>query len=158
LSGSYPASRIRARWGTRLAVFLGVAGLVAGSLICAVAPGFPAFLAGRLVMGLGASIAFLAVFAELLESAPAQWPGRLATAFEGMSILSLAVGGVLAATVAQRAGWRAVFVGGAGVLLLCGLTWRSMHPAAGRRSAEQATAGRWVSGGELRALAPIYLA
>jgi len=158
LSGSYPASRIRARWGTRLAVFLGLVGLVAGSLVCGAAPGFPLFLAGRLVMGLGSSIAFLAVFAELLEAAPGPWRGRLATAFEGMAILSLGVGGVLAATIAQHAGWRPVFVGAAGVMRLCGLTWPALGPDAGRRPPDQAAPGRWVPGGELRALAPIYAA
>jgi MFS family permease len=158
LSGSYPASRIRAQWGTRVAVFLGVAGLVAGSLVCGVAPGFPLFLAGRLVMGLGASIAFLAVFAQLLESAPDPWRGRLATAFEGMAILSLGVGGVLAATIAQRAGWRPVFVGAAAVTLLCGLTWRALGSHAGRRPPDPTGSGRWVPGRELRALAPICAA
>lgn len=159
LCGSYPASRVRARWGTRAAVFLGLAGLVAGTLGCGLAPRFPVLLAARLVMGLGASLTFLAIFAELLESSPAPWRGRLATAFEGMAILSLAVGGVLAAAIAQGAGWRVVFAGAAGVMLGCGLTWRSLGPEAGRRDpAALATAGRWVSGAELRALAPVYTA
>jgi MFS family permease len=159
LAGSYPASRIRARWGTRSAVFLGVFGLVAGSLGCGVAPAFPLFLVGRLVMGLGSSIAFLAVFAQLLEAAPGPSRGRLATAFEAMAILSLGVGGVLAATIAQRAGWRPVFAGAAGVLLLCGLTWPALGPHAGRRPPDpEVGPGRWVPGKEVRALAPIYAA
>ena len=158
LCGSYPASRIRARWGTRAAVFLGLAGLVGGALGCGLAPRFPVFLTARLVMGLGASLTFLAIFAELLESSPAPWRGRLATAFEGMAILSLAVGGVLAAAIAQGAGWRVAFAGAAGVMLLCGLTWRSLGPEAGRRGAALAKTGRWVSGAELRAFAPVYTA
>jgi len=158
LAGSYPASRLRARRGTRAAVFLGLAGLVTGTLGCGLAPRFPVFLAARLVMGLGASLAFLAIFAELLESSPTRWRGRLANAFEGMAILSLAIGGVLAAVIAQRVGWRVVFAGAAGVMLLCGLTWRSLGPETGRRDPALAKAGRWVSGAELRAFAPVYTA
>ena len=62
LVGSYPASLMRARWGTRAVVFIGLGGLVAGCLLCAAAPRFPLFLLGRLVMGCGGGIAFLAVF------------------------------------------------------------------------------------------------
>jgi len=68
------------------------------------------------------------------------------------------VGGVLAATVAQRAGWRPVFAGAAGVVLLCGLTWPALGAHAGRRPVDPEGPGRWVPGGELRALVPIYAA
>ena len=63
LAGSYPTTRIRARWGTRAALFPGLLGLVAGAVGCALAPTFPGLLVARLVMGLGASAAFLAIFA-----------------------------------------------------------------------------------------------
>ena len=47
-------------------------------------------------MGIGASAAFLAIFAELLETAPGRaWRGRLTNLFEGMAILSLAIGSTL---------------------------------------------------------------
>ena len=114
-----PASALRARHGTRAVVFLGLALLVAGVVACGLAPGFPAFLLARLVMGIGASAAFLAIFAELLETAPAAWRGRLTNLFEGMAILSLAIGSTLGAWVAGLLGWRWVFVGAGPVLLLC---------------------------------------
>ena len=138
LGTSYPASAWRARHGTRAVVFVGLALLVAGVVACGLAPGFPAFLAARLVMGIGASAAFLAIFAELLEAAPAAWRGRLTNGFEGMAILSLGIGGMLGAWVAGEAGWRWVFVGAGPVLLLCGLAWRGLDPEAGRRFAELA--------------------
>jgi len=157
LGGSYPASLLRARWGTRAAVFLGLGGLVGGAFLCGVAPRFSHFLLGRFVMGLGSSLCFLAIFAELLESAPAAWRGRLANAFEATAILSLAIGSALAAGLAQGASWRAVFVA-AGVLMLpAALTWRPLGPEAGRNPTPLA-AGRWVSGAELRGLAPVYAA
>ncbi len=158
LAGSYPASRLRARWGTRAAVFIGLAGLIGGSLGCGLAPTYPVFLAARLVMGLGASATFLAVFAELLESAPAVWRGRLANAFEGMATLSPAVGGILAAALAEGAGWRPAFVASGVVMLLSVLTWGWIGPLAGRHDPTSPGAARWVSGAEFRVLAPVYAA
>ena len=86
-------------------------------------------------MGIGASAAFLAIFAELLEATPAAWRGRLMNAFEGMAILSLGIGSTLGAWVAGQLGWRWVFVGAGPVLLLCGLAWRTLGPQAGRHVA-----------------------
>ena len=126
LGASYPASAMRARQGTRRVVFLGLALLVTGVVACGVAPGFVTFLLARLVMGVGASAAFLAIFAELLETAPAAWRGRVTNLFEGMAILSLAIGSTLGAWIAGQVGWRWVFVGAGPVLLLCGLTWRAL--------------------------------
>jgi MFS family permease len=157
LAGSYPASLMRARWGTRAVVFIGLGGLVAGCLLCAVAPRFPAFLLGRLVMGCGGGIAFLAVFAQILESSPAAWRGRLANAFEATAILSLAIGGVLAAGLAQAAGWRVVFVTAALAMLPCAATWRAIGPQAGRHPT-LARDGLRLPGAEVLAVAPIYAA
>jgi MFS family permease len=157
LGTSYPASRLRARHGTRAAVFVGLAILIAGALGCGLAPTFLAFLAARLLMGIGASAAFLAVFAELLERAPARWLGRLTNGFEGMAILSLGVGGALGAWLAGAAGWRWVFIGAVPVLLLCGGTWRMLDPGAGRRAAAPgaATSPGWAGH---RRLLPVHAA
>jgi MFS family permease len=157
LVGSYPASLMRARWGTRAVVFIGLGGLVAGCLLCAAAPRFPLFLLGRLVMGCGGGIAFLAVFAQILESAPAAWRGRLANAFEATAIMSLAIGGALAAGLAQTAGWRVVFVAAAIAMLPCVATWRPIGPDAGRHPSLART-GLRLPGAEVLAVAPIYAA
>ena len=158
LGTSYPASALRARHGTRAVVFLGLALLVAGVVACGLAPGFPGFLAARLVMGIGASAAFLAIFAELLETTPALWRGRLTNGFEGMAILSLGVGGMLGAWIAGEVGWRWVFVGAGPVLLLCGLAWRGLDPEAGRRPAQSAAHGRPEGRAAHRRLLPVYVA
>jgi MFS family permease len=157
LGGSYPASLVRARWGTRAAVFLGLAGLVGGAFLCGVVPRFSLFLLARVVMGLGSSLCFLAIFAELLESSPAASRGRLANAFEATAILSLAVGSSLAAALAQTGGWRAVFVVAGVFMLPAALTWGALGAEAGRNPTPS-TRGRWVSGAELRSLAPVYAA
>jgi MFS family permease len=134
LAGSYPTTRFRARQGTRLAVLVGFGGLVVGAIGCGGAPTFPIFLAGRLVMGVGASAAFLAVFAEVLEAAPAAWRGRAANAFEATAILSLAVGGVLAASLTGVGGWRGVFLGMAALLVASLPVVRRIGPGAGRHA------------------------
>ena len=158
LATSYPASTLRARHGTRWVVFLGLALLVTGVMACGVAPGFSAFLLARLVMGIGASAAFLAIFAELLETAPAAWRGRLTNLFEGMAILSLGIGSTLGAWVAGQVGWRWVFVGAGPVLLLCGLAWRALGAEAGRHAVEAAAAGRPAGRLAHRRLLPVYAA
>ncbi len=158
LGTSYPASALRARHGTRRVVFLGLALLVTGVVACGLAPGFLAFLLARLVMGVGASAAFLAIFAELLETAPAAWRGRLTNLFEGMAILSLGIGSTLGAWVAGQVGWRWVFVGAGPVLLLCGLVWRALGAAAGRHAVEAAVADQPDRRLAHRRLLPVYAA
>ena len=158
LATSYPASALRARRGTRTVVFLGLALLVLGVVACGLAPGFPAFLVARLVMGIGASAAFLAIFAELLETAPAAWRGRLTNGFEGMAILSLGIGGVLGAWVAGEVGWRVVFVGAGPVMLLCLFAWRGLDPRAGRQPTGPGAQGRPERHSAHRRLLPVYVA
>jgi MFS family permease len=158
LGTSYPASTLRARHGTRRVVFLGLALLVTSVVACGLAPGFLAFLLARLVMGVGASAAFLAIFAELLETAPAAWRGRLTNLFEGMAILSLGIGSTLGAWVAGQVGWRWVFVGAGPVLLLCGLVWRALGAAAGRHAVEAAAPDQPDRRLAHRRLLPVYAA
>src|SRR5262245_55722677 len=123
LGTRHPASARRRRRGSRTVVFVGLAVLVAGVVACGFAPAFPVFLLARLVMGIGASAAFLAIFAELLETAPAAWRGRLTNLFEGMAILSLAIGSTLGAWIAGGVGWGWVLLGAGTVLLLLGVGW-----------------------------------
>ena len=158
LGTSYPASALRVRHGTRAVVFAGLLLLVAGVMACGLVRGFASFLTARLVMGVGASAAFLAIFAELLETSPPAWRGRLTNAFESMAILSLGIGSMLGAWVAGQAGWRWVFVGAGPVLLLCGLTWRAIGAEAGRRPAEPAATGPPAGHPAHRRLLPVYAA
>lgn len=157
LAASYPASRLRARHGTRAVAFAGLALLVAGVVACGLAPGFASFLVFRVVMGVGAAAAFLAIFAELLERAPARVRGRVTNAFEGMAILSLALGGALGAWLAERTGWRGTFLAAGPVLLTGGLCWRALDPAAGRHP-DGAPRVRGPAPGAHGALGAVYAA
>ena len=158
LGTSYPASAVRGRRGTRAVVYLGLALLVAGVVACGLAPAFPVFLLARLVMGIGASAAFLAIFAELLETAPAAWRGRLTNLFEGMAILSLAIGSTLGAWVAGLLSWRWVFIGAGPVLLMCVFAARAIGAEAGRHAPEAIVSDG--TGHQLthRRLVPVYVA
>ncbi len=157
LGTSYPASRGRARHGTRAVVGAGLALLIGGAVGAGAAPRFPLFLLARLVMGIGAAATFLAIFADLLDRAPAAWRGRLGNAFEGTAILSLAIGGVLGAWLADRAGWRWVFLGAGPVLLLAGVAARRLDPGGGRRPLRGGAADR-DRPARRRALLPVHCA
>lgn len=157
LAGSYPTTRLRARRGTRFAVLVGFGVLALGAAGCGLAPTFAVFLAGRLVMGIGASAAFLAILAELLEAAPPAWRGRAANAFEGTAILSLAVGGVLAASLAGLAGWRAVFSGVAALLVASLPVVGRIGRAAGRQVGAAGGSGA-LQATALRPLIPVHVA
>jgi MFS family permease len=157
LVASYPASALRTRYGTRVVIFAGLLLLVVSVVACGLAVGFPALLLARLVMGVGASAAFLAVFAELLETAPAAWRGRFTNLFEGMAILSLAIGSMLGAWVAAAAGWRWVFLGAGPVLLLSVVAWRAIAAGAGRHPVA-AVGPRRTEGRVHRRLLPVYAA
>jgi MFS family permease len=158
LGTAYPASALRARQGTRAVVVVGLLLLVIGVVCCGVAPGFPTFLLARLVMGIGAAAAFLAIFAELLEGTPAPWRGRLTNAFESVSILSLGIGSTLGAWAAGQVGWRWVFVGAGPVLLLSWPACRALDPLVGRGVAGPAASGLADRQLARRRLLPVYVA
>jgi MFS family permease len=144
LGTTYPASALRARHGTRAMVFLGLLVLIIGVVACGLAPGFGTFLVARLLMGIGGSAAFLAIFAEVLETTPVAWRGRLTNAFESLAILSLGLGSML---------------GGTGpLLLLCWFAWRALDPQAGRHAVEPAGGGRPERRPAHRRLWPVYAA
>jgi MFS family permease len=156
LASGYPASQLRARTGTRRTTFLGLGVLLGGTALCGLAPAFPVFLIGRLLMGAGGSAAFLAIFGELLDRTPARVRGRLANAFDATAILG-ETGGVLLAGTAGVVGWRGVFALVSAMLLASSWAWRPMGFRERRASPEEV--GKAVpapAGG--RQLAPVYLA
>jgi MFS transporter, DHA1 family, multidrug resistance protein len=158
LGTTYPASALRARHGTRSMVFFGLLVLILSVVACGLAPGFGTFLVARLLMGIGGSAAFLAIFAEVLETTPATWRGRLTNAFESLAILSLGLGSMLGAWVAGEVGWRWVFVGTGPLLLLCWFAWRMLDPQAGRHAVEPAGGSQPERRAVHRHLWPVYAA
>ncbi len=127
------AGRLGDMVGRRSLLLVCVGAVGAGSLVCAVAPSLPVFLAGRALQGLG--VAFVAVGISIMrEFVPA---ARLGTAV-GMMSSSLAVGGALglplSALVAQTYGWRVLFWVAAAGSLVCLMGIRALIPSGGTRT------------------------
>lgn len=121
---AFPAGAFADTLGPRRTVALGAATMGAGALVFALAPRFAVAFAGRLLVGLGASVILIA-FLQLCT----EWfrPDEFAT-LSGLAqtvgnIGALAAAGPLAFAV-ERLGWRGSFaLIGAATLLLAGVWW-----------------------------------
>lgn len=127
--GAAAAVQVLQRLGVQWAYIVAAGSFAAGSAGCALAPGMPVMLLGRLIQGLagGALLAWPYVLAQ--QTLPARlWPRALAL-FSGMwgvaTLLGPAVGGVLA----QYASWRLAF----GALILVAIVLAAGATAAFRR-------------------------
>jgi EmrB/QacA subfamily drug resistance transporter len=117
-----PAGRLADLWGRRRVVVAGAAVLVAGSVLCMLAPTVEALIACRVVQGVGGGLVLANVMAEITAVFPRQ-QRRTAMAVNA-SILALAqvTGLVLGGLLIDRFGWPSVFlivaaVGSAGLAL-----------------------------------------
>lgn len=97
------------RFGDRRTIVAGTVLLGGGSLLCAVAPGIEAMLAGRLVQGLGAGAATVAVPALVRRRFDA------ADAVKALAVVAMvestipALGPVIGTAIVLQAGWRSTF-------------------------------------------------
>ncbi len=114
--------------GPRLILLLG--GLVGGcgSLLFGTAPSFELAILGRTLIGLGVSVTFIA----MLKIIALSFDERRFASLVGVSMLVGNLGSVLAGAplswLAQVTGWRAVFLGLAGLSVLLGLAcWRLLR-------------------------------
>jgi len=151
-----PAGLLIDAYGARYVIAVGGAVMGAGALAMGLASTLPVLFAGRLVVGLGATVTFVGT----LKIASAWFPpSRFAT----LSAITATVG-VLAALVAtaplaalvKLAGWRAAFalVGTLtlGIAVLCLLVVRD-YPAGGEHAATPALGARAVLRGAVQVLA-----
>jgi len=115
--------------GRRLMFAGGNLAVVAGSLLCAVAGGGGALIAGRALQGAGAAAAVPAALSAILAALP---PGPARARALGWWTMAGAVGGasgfVLGGVVTQVAGWRWLFAGVAVVAVTAAL----LAPVLGR--------------------------
>ena len=115
-----PASE---RLGRRALVLAGLGAFVLGQLAAVAAPGLPALLAARAVVGLGAAAFTPAAYAALAERSPlaerARTLGAVLLAATVGSIVGLPLGGLAVAA----AGWRGAFglLAGLGLVALAAL-------------------------------------
>lgn len=126
------------RFGRRRLMLGGIAVFCAGSLLCALAGGVGAVIAGRAVMGVGAAASEPGTLSVIRQLYPdGRERARALGAWSAVSGLALALGPVLGGLLVGLAGWRAVFWFNlaAGVLLLAAVARRvpeSRDPAPGR--------------------------
>jgi MFS family permease len=99
----------------------------AGSLLCGLAPGAWAFVAGRAVVGLGVGSEWAIGHGMLAEAVPADRRGRWAAALQSGEPLGVALAAVVGYLVLPRVGWRAVLIGSSATALLAVFARRSVH-------------------------------
>ncbi|MFI9081959.1 MFS transporter [Streptomyces sioyaensis] len=89
---------------------VGVA-LFVGGLVCAgLAPSMTIFILGRALQGIGGSAFFVALNVLVGHAYPKRLVPRAVAAMSGAWVLPAMVGPIVAGTVADRVGWRAVFL------------------------------------------------
>lgn len=118
--------------GPRSALAGGVTVFSAGVLIAGLAPTMELFLVGRLVHGLGAGVLGVALYVVIAQGYPAELRPRVFAVLTSAWVLPALVGPVLAAYVAELAGWRWVFLG---VPLLAVPAWLLVRGAGFREEA-----------------------
>ncbi|RAX23239.1 MULTISPECIES: DHA2 family efflux MFS transporter permease subunit [unclassified Actinomyces] len=128
------SSLLNRRFRTRgLFVAAGLA-FLAGTLLCALAPGFAPLVLGRLIQGVGAGIALPLMFNLVLEQAPLERLGMMMGIATLITAIAPAVGPSLGGFLIGAYGWRSVFwvlVPFLLVSLLLGVaTIRQSHPTA----------------------------
>lgn len=99
------ALMVTGRWPRRRVLVAALGVFLAGAVLCALAPGLPALLAGRVLMGVGAVFTPVAAGIALSLVPPERRGQALALVFLGMS-LSYVVGLPLLAWVGLGWGWR----------------------------------------------------
>jgi MFS family permease len=98
-----------------------------GSLVCGIAPGLWAFVAGRAIVGLGVGGEWAIGHGMLAEAVPAERRGRWAAALQSGEPLGVALAAVVGYLVLPVVGWRAVLVGSSATALIALVARRSVH-------------------------------
>ncbi|MFD4420962.1 MFS transporter [Agromyces sp. NPDC058484] len=122
------AGRLGDLFGKRRMILISTVPLIAGGVVCAIAPNVEIMIAGRALQGLGMGMAPLGI--ALLRDAVAR--AKLSSAIATVSA-TLGVGGAigmpLASGVIEFADWRTLFWGGAGVTVLAAAAIWKVIPA-----------------------------
>ena len=107
--GSLVAGRLGDRFGLRVALVAGLWLFLAGSLLCAIAPGLPTLIAARLVQGAGAAGLITLSIALIRQTAAPAGLGRAMGLLGTSSALGTALGAPLGGLILPLMGWRGIF-------------------------------------------------
>ena len=114
LASSVVAYALAGRWidrqGTRPAIAVGVAVFCGGLLLAGLAPSMPVLMAGRLVQGLGAGACGVAIYVVVAQAYDEALRPAAFAVLSAAWVVPALVGPVLAAAVADLAGWRWIFL------------------------------------------------
>lgn len=97
--------------GPGAALTLGTVVFVVGLVLAGVAPAMSVFVLGRAVQGLGTGLVSVGLYVLIARVYPDEVRPRVFTVMTSAWVVSALVGPALAAIVADRAGWRWVFLG-----------------------------------------------
>ncbi|MDT0200915.1 MFS transporter [Nocardioides sp. AE5] len=126
--------RMADMYGRRRILLVSIGALVAGSLVCAVAPGFPMMMIGRGLQGCGAPLVAIGISILRDTLRPRQMAHAMALMSASIGIGS-ALGPPVAGLLAHGLGWRGVFWSstGCGILLfVCVLAFVPASPLRAR--------------------------
>jgi EmrB/QacA subfamily drug resistance transporter len=98
------------RYGRRRLLVGGILLFTAASILCALAPSLPLFLAGRAAQGLGAALLLPSSLAILGASFEGEAKGRAVGAWAAAGAIAGAVAPLLGGWLVDAVGWRAIFL------------------------------------------------
>src|SRR5256714_9347343 len=105
-----PVGRLTDVVGRRAALALGGLVTAAGTVLCAVAPSFPVFVAARFVAGIGAALVLVAGQIVLADITTPAHRGRVMAIYQGVFVFAVGIGPLPGGLLAERLGLAAPFV------------------------------------------------
>jgi MFS family permease len=105
-----PCGQLADRLGRRSAVALGGLVTAAGNLLCAWAPGYPAFVAARFVAGAGSALVLTTSQIMLADITTAAHRGRTMAIYQGVFLFAVGIGPLPGGILATHFGLAAPFV------------------------------------------------
>lgn len=116
-----PAGMLLDRYGPRVLLSGGALVFALGSLMLADAPGLPMAIFGRMVMGIGASFAFIGCINTASRWFPRHLIVMLTSVLELTGIASVLLGDRLLPTGLEIYGWRPIMMVSAAIAAICGI-------------------------------------
>ena len=116
--GMVAAGEITDRWGPKLPLYISVSVFVAGLLICGAAQDMLVLLAGRLLQGIGGGAITVALYVLIARAYPGHLHAKIFAMFAAAWVLPALIGPWISGLVATYLGWRWVFLGVMGFVVL----------------------------------------
>lgn len=135
------------RWGRRRTYLIGIGVFVFGSVLCAIAPTMPLFIAARAVQGVGAGAVSRLPFIVLGGVYPPEKRGKALGVVSSAWAISSIAGPLMGTAIAATVSWRWAFLINLPIgLLAAALVWRGLSESTGDRSGRFDLAGALLAG------------